>query len=195
MISLLNLPLDPVTIMGQLFFRRAVIMMAEPVGRFLVIAVRRTIARPFPRFDRILASVEIKIERWARVKEIDRAKARGTVETFGFVSDRVYEYLDPFDLVLDRENGLTLVPNQTRIKRQLAEYGEAVPEHTLDRFTTQYPLCNRDDKYNKQVLVAWLEEYQRKWDIMLDQRRLDCGGPLERVVQCVDMGCTGTTIR
>ena len=163
----MNFDLDPVTMMGRHVCRKVAIALAEPVGRYVVIAIRRTIARPFPRFDRLMASTEIRIVRWAHVQRIHQANARRAVETYGVVDDQIFEYVDPFDIVLDREIGLTLVLNQSRLQHQLAEYSESVPEHLLDSFAVQYPLCNADGKYNKQVLIAWLDEYQRKWDKLL----------------------------
>ena len=165
----MNFDLDPVIMTGRLVCGKVAAALAEPVGRYVVIAVRRTIARPFPRFDRFMASIETKIVRWARVLRTHKANALRAVNTYDVVDDQICEYVDPFDVVFDRENGPTLVLNQSRIQRQLAEYSESVPEHLLDSFAAQYPLANADGTYNKQVLIAWLDEYQRNWDKLLER--------------------------
>ena len=125
---------------------------------------------PNSRIARWLPSWETKLLHRVSITWIHEARALKIVNTFGFVHDQIREYIDPFDVVIEPEVGLTITPNRTRIQREMSDYGESVPSHILDIFVEQNPLARRAGKYKKQALILWLQEYQRWWERMLEER-------------------------
>ena len=127
---------------------------------------------PNSRIARWLPSWETKLLRRVSITWIHEARALKIVNTFGFIHDQIREYIDPFDVIIDSEIGLTVAPNRTRIEREMSDYGESVPNHALVTFVEQNPLAKRAGMYNKQALISWLQEYQREWERMLEENLL-----------------------
>ena len=131
--------------------------LAETVAEALIkptlTLVKWTIVKLFPqsRFARLLMSWEVRFLRWVRVTWTHEADALRIVNTFRVIDDQVHELMDPFDVYMDSDKGLTMVPNETRIQREIGEYGESIPKDVLDTFAGRKPLSRKAGKYNKQV--------------------------------------------
>ena len=143
-------------------------ILLEPVLRL----VRRIILKLFPksRLARFILSSETKVLRYVRVTWIHEAQALRIVNTFDFIDDQIRELVNPLDIYIDSNRGLKMVPNEARIEREFSDYGESVPEHQLGTFVEQNPLSKKAGMYNKHALVFWLQESQRAWDRMLEEK-------------------------